>query len=413
MFGNKKKKQEEKQPAPQLSISTIPADFYGGKDPVIFQPKVSQGKPAKQEELKPEKKPEKKPELPPPSAEDHKIQKVSPMTQPKKPGKPVPPEGQKSNMPWIVGGGVFLLVVVGITAFYLWQAGIFEKPAPPPPQPPNIVVEQPPQEEEPPVEEPPTTTPEEEPIEPPRSVTPLVFPARSGIVASDIDGDRLTDIEEEVFNTDSGTWDMDGDGYYDGLEVVNLYNPRGTAPMLLVESGFVREYVSPAWQYRLYYPSAWQVDPVDNEMRQILVSAISGEYIEVRILPKPASQDFFSWFAAFGQDQQIQEYTQIENRFTIPVWRRSDGLVAFVPTDTAVYTIIYQPTPDGQILYPQVMEMLVQSFRPSRNAPALPPQPILPRVATTSPTSTSTTPALSPVPVAPGSPVTEESGQGE
>ncbi|MBT6819260.1 MAG: hypothetical protein HOA57_02680, partial [Candidatus Magasanikbacteria bacterium] len=82
----------------------------------------------------------------------------------------------------------------------------------------------------------------------------LEFPKLILVDTADIDNDALTDLEEELFNTDSGAFDTDGDGYYDGEEVNNLYNPTGLAPMRLVDAGLVQEYVNPTWQYRVYYP---------------------------------------------------------------------------------------------------------------------------------------------------------------
>lgn len=46
-------------------------------------------------------------------------------------------------------------------------------------------------------------------------------------VAEDPDRDGLTDEQEKFYKTDPNNPDTDGDGYCDGLEVQNGYNPRG------------------------------------------------------------------------------------------------------------------------------------------------------------------------------------------
>lgn len=390
MFGSKKKEEAPKpQQEEKLSVATIPEAFYGGKDPVIFHaPKESK----KKEEMKgmfagDEKKKE-KPEIQKkevstpvaPQAEDHKMKPVSKLEQPK---RPAPPHGEKSGKgKWIIGIIILLFGTGGIIWYYLNDAGYFDAPEQTPPPAPPVVVDIP----EPPilVEDPdptPTTTPEVEEPEPlpeVRTVTPIVYPERNIAPSTDLDGDGVTDIEEEIFNTDSGFTDTDSDGYIDRREIINLYNPSGTAPMLLVDSGFVREYINPVWQYRVYHPAAWRADSVDDEQRQVLISAVSGEFIEVRILPRDADESFLAWFVRFGQNERITNYTETENRFSQTVWRRNDGLVAFIPTDNAVYSIIYQAAPDAQILYPTVMEMMLQSFRPTRQAMNLPVQRVLP-----------------------------------
>ncbi len=43
----------------------------------------------------------------------------------------------------------------------------------------------------------------------------------------DTDGDGLPDVEEEIYGTDKNNPDTDGDGYKDGEEVRNGYNPLG------------------------------------------------------------------------------------------------------------------------------------------------------------------------------------------
>lgn len=50
---------------------------------------------------------------------------------------------------------------------------------------------------------------------------------------SDTDGDSLTDKEEiEVYKTDPTKVDTDGDGYWDGFEVINGYNPTGPGKLV-------------------------------------------------------------------------------------------------------------------------------------------------------------------------------------
>lgn len=44
----------------------------------------------------------------------------------------------------------------------------------------------------------------------------------------DSDGDTLTDTAEvEVYQTDPNNPDTDGDGFWDGLEIIKGFNPRG------------------------------------------------------------------------------------------------------------------------------------------------------------------------------------------
>ncbi|MBI5037622.1 MAG: calcium-binding protein [Candidatus Kerfeldbacteria bacterium] len=47
----------------------------------------------------------------------------------------------------------------------------------------------------------------------------------------DTDNDGLTDVQEGVWGTDILNPDTDGDGFLDGTEVQNGYNPNGTGAL--------------------------------------------------------------------------------------------------------------------------------------------------------------------------------------
>ena len=49
--------------------------------------------------------------------------------------------------------------------------------------------------------------------------------------ATDSDKDGLSDLREEALGLDPHNPDTDGDGYLDGVEVVNGYNPKGSGKL--------------------------------------------------------------------------------------------------------------------------------------------------------------------------------------
>lgn len=52
------------------------------------------------------------------------------------------------------------------------------------------------------------------------------------IYSADSDGDSVLDKEEiEVWKTDPKKADTDGDGYWDGFEIMNGYNPNGSGKL--------------------------------------------------------------------------------------------------------------------------------------------------------------------------------------
>lgn len=195
----------------------------------------------------------------------------------------------------------------------------------------------------------------------------------------DLDNDGLTDLEEEIFGTDSGTSDTDSDGYYDGQEVNNLYNPRGIAPVKIIDSGLVTEYANPIWQYRIYYPANWQIGEVDKEYRQVIFSTVTGDYVEVLVFQKENNESFADWFARKATAQKITDLQNFKNRFQEDGQKRQDSLVNYFVRDNNIYVVSYHPSNEnGFIPFRHVVQMMVQSFRPTKTMITIPEQTVLP-----------------------------------
>jgi len=201
----------------------------------------------------------------------------------------------------------------------------------------------------------------------------------------DADSDSLTDAEELIFGTDPQKWDGDGDGYYDGQEVANLYNPKGLAPVKIIDSGLVSEYVSPNWQYRLYYPSTWIVGAVDKEAKQVLFTSASGDYLEVLVFQMQAGENFPTWFGRKALGQNYTDLTNFTNRFKENSFKRQDGLVYYFVSNNQVFVLLYHTVSTDNIPYRNMIRMAAESFRPGRTSVVIPDQTILPAVPTTTP----------------------------
>ena len=204
------------------------------------------------------------------------------------------------------------------------------------------------------------------------------FPSIFLVDSSDVDNDDLTDAEEEVFNTDSGTWDTDTDGYYDGQEVSNLYNPTGLAPVKLIDAGLIQEYVNPTWQYRVYYPLQWLMGEVDSLSNQVLFSSAPGDFVEIAVLEKDSAVTFATWFGANAKGQNFSDLQKFTNRFQEEGWKRKDNLVAYFVNNNKVYVLVYNSASGGPVLYRHVIQMMMQSFRPNKTLVTIPDQVALP-----------------------------------
>ncbi|MBI5222515.1 MAG: hypothetical protein HY980_03395 [Candidatus Magasanikbacteria bacterium] len=366
-----KKEKTNKIEAPPENIIKIPEEFYGAKDPVVHYNSAAKS-----------------------TAVIQKAESVGLVGKKSTATAWVSKLGFLRNKRLLFGLIIagFLIVVGLISWYYVWQArkqmvapvitAPTEQPKEEQPAPVEENTEEPMMEE--PIAEAATST--EEAVEEPVSLgpQPLQFPTILLMNSSDIDSDSLTDLEEELFGIDSGTWDTDGDGYYDGQEVFNLYNPAGVAPMKIIDSGLAKEYVNPIWQYRVYYPAQWQVGEVDDEKKAVLFSAITGDYVEIFVSVKDAGETFDDWFAREATEQSYADLQPFTNRFQEDGWKRQDDLTAYFVTDSQVFVLLYNPGVTGSIPFRHVMQMMWQSFRPSKTSVAIPEQTVLPAAPTSS-----------------------------
>lgn len=369
LFWKKKSAAGDTHATPRdLDIQSIPDVFYGGQDPLIYHAPAE-------------------------------------VAQPEKKAAPVKPESQKPKLEVkaasphhrgiIIGVivGLFVLGVGGISWFYLRQAF----PGKPAAKKQTASAPAPAKKSETPAPEQPAAPSTTEEVAAPTVTSTangptLVFPRFTLQDTANVDADELTDFEEEIFGTDSGAWDTDGDGYYDGQEVFNLYNPKGVAPIRIVDSGLIKEYKNQRFAYRLYYPVAWQPGVVDDSQTQVLFTAATGDYIEVAAMPRTPGESFEEWFAAHADRQKITDLTPFENRFGVELKMRKDNLVAYTEEADQIFVLIFHPSDNGPIRFRRIFQMLVQSFRPSSrvstpNSP-IPGDQIM--VTTTPPVATTT-----------------------
>lgn len=357
VWGRKNKIKKEEASKINAHLVVIPDIFYGGKDPLIY---------------------------------NEQNKKVLEKTAHKKLdsiGKVDLPNNKKKII--IIASVALVLVVSAASFYYFRQASVNLQRSVVKINPPTPLEKIKEPEKEPVVKEPeviPATSTEAE-VVPPVVIEPqntIVFPNVLLRDSSDIDIDSLTDQEEEIFGTDSGIWDSDKDGYYDGQEVFNLYNPKGFAPVKIIDSGLVREYINPNWQYRVYYPSVWEAASVDNENNHVIFSSISGDFIEIRSFKKLPSENFTMWFAKSIEGQNFIDLSLFNNRFNTNGYKRKDSLTAYFVIDNAVFVMIYQPSGNAtDIPYRHVMQMMYQSFRTTAIFVEIPEQILLPQVGET------------------------------
>ncbi len=342
-----------------ISVQTIPADFYGGVNPVVKFKKVER-----------EVVLESKPEL---TAPEKKMFDKSTAAGGDSALHPVNLLANKKYL-IIFGAGLFAAIVAGVSIYYYFQ--LKSKSIQPAPKPP--VISQPISTQVVSSTEivtltlPATTTPEALPGAP--VAVALEFPSALLGDSPDLDKDNLTDIAEEIFGIDPSKPDTDEDSYNDGHEVFYLYNPAGKEPMKLIDSGYVKDYNNPIFGYKVFYPLNWAVGNVDESYRDVLFSAITGENIELRVFDRLSNQTFADWFAQWALNEQYQNLADFQTRFTEQGKNRTDNLVYYFMDDKNVFVMVYHTTDSNTVNYRSIMVMMARSFR----SPGFTPPEIIP-----------------------------------
>ncbi len=401
---------------PKHKLQVIPDDFYGGKDPVIYHKKtdvtsappssnkpipslVKQHQPIMQSapsvanttQAVQSENPQKA------SSNTPKVNTVAPAqslppnqtTSSQLPKKPV----KKKKIVWLVLNVIiFILLVTGISWLFIASdakkedtknTAEIQKIKEDQKDEEKIIVPEDIIEEDSNIEEEAELAIEEEIKEKTKEELPLLLPRTLASVDVDLDKDNLTDKEEEVLGTDPGILDTDADGYIDGIEIVNLYSPKDSAPTKLVDSGLVREYINTNTQYRLYYPTNWDVAPVDETLNQVLVTASNGDFVEISVFEQKAGELFTDWFARRLPDEKFTDLSIEENRFKVKGLVRSDRQVAYYILENKIFLLVYHNGAGNVTLsYPNFMEMIIQSFRPARTTIEVPEQAVIPEEKT-------------------------------
>lgn len=334
---------------PDIKITKMPDDFYGGNNPTVKFKTVEQ---IVQSSAK----------------ADPVLSKVDKKMLDKQTaigaGQKLHPVNLFTSWKFLLISAVVILIVGASIAgiYYWWQ---YKKTMP-------VVVEIPKPEIVVPI-----TTPEviipETPVTTTEPVVSVVSPVNTEVKIDfpstllgdsiDTDKDNISDVAEEVFNTDSSNSDSDSDTYPDGHEVFYLYNPAGKEPMKLVDSGLINVFTNPSFLYKLYYPKSWAVGNVDITNRDILFSTITGENIEVKVLDMSPDETFNDWFARNAVGEQLSDYAPYESVFKESGFVRKDNLVYFFPKGNSVFVIVYHVTNSSVVNYRVVAQMMARSFQ--------------------------------------------------
>ncbi len=248
-----------------------------------------------------------------------------------------------------------ILIVLGGVAYAAWaffNAPAQKKAIAPTPSPIVKIVETPPVDEtSPPAAIPPSPT-----TTPPAGITipiPTSQPATTEGV--DTDGDGLTDVEEPYYDADLTKSDTDADGFPDGSEVLNLFDPSKKGGKL-TDASFMSRLLWNGWSF--FAPKPWSIiaDPTSREKAAVATGS-AGRFLLER-MPNDARDPIDAWLAknGFSAPTVVKTKSGIEGR------QSSDRLTTYLPATDSVLQITYDVNGDAAVEYRTSAQMIVASM---------------------------------------------------
>ena len=190
----------------------------------------------------------------------------------------------------------------------------------------------------------------------------------------DSDRDNLTDVEEDLYGTDKRKPDTDNDGYIDGDEMINLYDPKQAGGALLENSGLVNIYTNPNFNYRVFYPSSWLARPTDSSSAEVIFQSATSEFIEVSALENPDKLDLVQWFLTQSPNTDLNQIKRLTTKQGYDGLISPDQLTYYLMDKNyseKVYAITYNINELTKVNFLTTFKMMVSSFELTLQLPQI------------------------------------------
>jgi len=181
----------------------------------------------------------------------------------------------------------------------------------------------------------------------------------------DSDNDKVTDVEEDLYQTDKRTADTDGDGYLDGDEIINGYNPKVAGGAKLETSGLVNKYTNPVYNYQILYPTSWLARPEDQSLQAVLFITGTEEFMRIAVEDNPNKLDLVSWYMQLSPQADLNLLEKIKTVKGYDALVSPDKLTYYIldpNVQNKVYVINYNIDALAQINFLSTFQMMVNSF---------------------------------------------------
>ena len=178
---------------------------------------------------------------------------------------------------------------------------------------------------------------------------------------SDSDNDGLTDIEEILLSTGTSTPDSDGDGYVDGAEILNLYDPAGAGK--LAANSNIALYENKTFAYEIFYPATWQTS-VNGGDDSLMFKSGDNQFVQIIVQPNANKQALDAWYAEQLNVPAINEADRADSANWQGL-KSSDGLNLYLmdKKQNYIFSLTYNPGGSNILEYFNIFQMMIKSFR--------------------------------------------------
>lgn len=188
--------------------------------------------------------------------------------------------------------------------------------------------------------------------------------------APDLDNDELTDKEEEVWRTDPQKPDTDSDGFLDGPELLNLYDPTKSDRARLADSAISLQYKNQTYRYSFTYPGKMIASPSNNSEREVILSSSTGELFSSLVQDNPQRLSPLEWYKTqVSKNGSADGVSPISYNGWTGVLGPDGRTVFITPADTTqqlqnpiLVVVTYNVNTQTQLHFMRTFQILLRSF---------------------------------------------------
>jgi hypothetical protein len=181
----------------------------------------------------------------------------------------------------------------------------------------------------------------------------------------DTDADKLTDLEEDMYQTEKRSPDTDGDGFLDGEELINGYNPKMAGDSKLETSGLVNRYTNPIFNFEILYPASWLARPEDQSLKVVLFMTSTEEFMKISVEDNLEKLDLVNWYLRLSPGADLNLLEKITTKKGYEALASPDKLTYYIldpNTQDKVYAINYNIGTLNEINFSTTLQMMIGSF---------------------------------------------------